>query len=85
MRVRRRGLPGIVPLTLEKYRKIRSDTTLFVNAVGHEAAAQDWGEVVARFDGHVVVRKLGRAAEVADALADEPNPADAPLPEEEPT
>ena len=73
----------IVPLTRDEYRKVRSDTTLFVNAIGHEEAAQEWGEVVARFDGHVIVRKLGRAAEVVDALADEPNPADAPLPEAE--
>ena len=73
----------IVPLTRDEYRKVRSDTTLFVNAIGHETAAQEWGEVVARFDGHVIVRKLGRAAEVVDALADEPNPADAPLPEAE--
>ncbi len=60
----------IVRLTLDDYRRIRSDPRDFVNAVGHDVAARRWGEVIAETDGYVVVRKLGRAAEVATEFAE---------------
>jgi hypothetical protein len=61
----------IVRLTLDEYREIRSDPRAFVNAVGHQQVAKGWVEVLAERDGHVVVRKVGRAGDVAAELADE--------------
>jgi hypothetical protein len=58
----------IVRLSLEEYEAVRANATHFLNAVGHEVAAGPHGEVVERNDGYVVVRKKGRAAEVAEAL-----------------
>lgn len=59
----------IVRLTLDDYREIRSDPRVFVNAVGHEETSMGSGEVIADRDGHVVIRKVGRAGEVAAELA----------------
>jgi len=61
----------IVRLTIDEYRRVRSDPQQFVNAVGHQTAARGWAEVIAETDGHVVVRKIGRAGEVAEQLAED--------------
>jgi hypothetical protein len=58
----------IVRLSLEEYEAVRASGTDFLNAVGHEVAAGPHGEVVERNDSYVVVRKKGRAADVAEAL-----------------
>ena len=58
----------IVRLSLEEYEGVRGDATLFLNVPGHEVAAGAYGEVVARNDRFVVVRKLGRAADVTVEL-----------------
>lgn len=60
----------IVPLSRGEYEEVRSDPRLFVNAVGHHVAAQGWAKVVAERDGYVIVRKIGRAGEVAEDLAE---------------
>ena len=60
----------IVRLTLDDYRQVRSDPRDFVNAVGHQTAAQGWAEVIAERDGYLVVRKIGRAGEVAAEMAE---------------
>jgi glutamine synthetase len=60
----------IVRLTLEEYQQVRSDPRTFLNAIGHQVAARGWGKVVAEEPGYVVVRKIGRAGEVAAELAD---------------
>ena len=69
----------LVRLALEEYQSIRRDPRLFVNAVGHQQAAQGWAEVVAQTDGHVVVEKLGEAGAVAEELAGADDPATAPI------
>ncbi len=58
----------IVRLSLEEYDHVRLEPTHFVNAIGHETAARGYGEVIARNDRFVVVRKTGPAAEVAAQL-----------------
>ena len=65
----------ILRLTLAEYSEVRRDPRHFVNAPGHETAAREWGEVVARADGYVTVAKLGPAAEVAERLEGEPGEA----------
>jgi hypothetical protein len=69
----------ILPLTLQEYRAVRSDARHFINAPGHEAAAQGWGEVGARFDGYVTEEKVAVAGEIAEQLEHEPDPATAPV------
>ena len=71
----------ILRLTLDEYRLVRSDARHFINAPGHEAASQRWGEVVARFDGYVTEEKAALAGEIAEQLEGEPNPATAPVDE----
>lgn len=58
----------IVPLSHEEYEYIRRDATDFLNAPGHEVAAGRYGEVVERHDRYVIVRKLGVAAEIVEAV-----------------
>ena len=60
----------IVRLTLDEYRQVRSDPRHFINALGHEAAARGWGEVIAEKPGYVVVAKIGRSAEVVADMAE---------------
>ena len=69
----------ILQLTLPEYRAVRSDARRFINAPGHEAAAQGWGEVVARFDGYVTEEKVAVAGEIVEQLEHEPDPATAPV------
>jgi len=59
---------AIVRLSLDEYEDVRAQPTHFLNAPGHEVAAGPHGEVVERHERYVVVRKLGRAAEIAEAL-----------------
>ena len=56
----------ILRLTLEEYRAVRSDARHFINAPDHEAAAQGWGDVVARSDGYVTEEKVASAGEIAE-------------------
>lgn len=60
----------IVLLSRDEYEEVRSDPRVFVNAVGHHVAAQGWAKVIAERDGYVIVRKIGRAGEVAEDLAE---------------
>ena len=59
----------LVRLSLDEYQAIRNDPRAFVNAKGHQVAARGWAEVIAETDGHVVVRKIGEAGEIAEDLA----------------
>ena len=59
---------AIVRLSLHEYEDVRAQPTDFLNAPGHEVAAGPHGQVVERHDRYVVVRKTGRAAEIAEAL-----------------
>jgi hypothetical protein len=47
----------IVRLTLDEYGELRSDSSLFMTAVGHETAEEPLGEVVSRLEGYVIVAK----------------------------
>ena len=58
----------IVRLSLEEYESIRARPTDFLNAPGHESAVGPHAEVVERYDRYIVVRKTGRAGEIAAAL-----------------
>ena len=59
---------SVIQMSLEEYEEIRAGSRDFLNVPGHEAAARGWGEVIDGNDRYVVVRKLGRAGEVAEAL-----------------
>jgi hypothetical protein len=59
---------AIVRLSLDEYEDVRAQPMHFLNAPGHEVAAGPHGEVVERHERYVVVGKLGRAAEIAEAL-----------------
>jgi hypothetical protein len=56
----------IVTVPIEDYEAVRRVATHFLVVPGHERVAVPAGRVVARFDGHVVVEKLGEAAEIAE-------------------
>jgi hypothetical protein len=73
------GCRTVVRLSIDEYQSIRRDPTLFINAVGHEESAAAHGELVARADGHVVVRKVGEAGRIAAALEGAEDPATAPV------
>lgn len=57
----------IVELSLAEYEKIRTDSRQFLVAIGHERA-EGLVEIVSTDHNHLVVRKSGRAGEVAEAL-----------------
>jgi hypothetical protein len=58
----------IVPMRLSDYERIRSDPRHFLNLPGHEASAHGWAEVIATGEHHVVVEKIGEAAELVEEL-----------------
>jgi hypothetical protein len=55
-----------VTLTLEEYEAVRADATRFVLAEGHDDGTIE--KVIEVAHDHVVVEKVGPAAEVAEAL-----------------
>jgi hypothetical protein len=65
----------IVRLTRDQYEEVRADSRHFLNAPGHQDAAGGEAVVVAERDGYVIVEKLGRGAEIVEAL-DERTPED---------
>ncbi len=56
-----------VPLALAEYEEIRKDSRQFLVVVGHERA-EGLVEIVSTNHNHLVVRKSGRAGEVAEAM-----------------
>jgi hypothetical protein len=58
---------AILPLTLCEYEDIRGDSRQFLNALGHERF-EGLIEVVLENHSHLVVRKAGRAGEIAEEL-----------------
>ena len=52
----------------DEYALVRSDPRRFLNAPGHEVAAQGWVEVIERHTDYYVAEKIGRAGEIAEAL-----------------
>jgi len=66
-------------MTLQEYASLRENPTTFLNVPGHEASAHGWGQVIAKHDNYVVVAKIGPAAEVAEQLEEEEDPATAPV------
>lgn len=58
----------IVRLSSAEYAEIRSQPTHFLNAPGHQVAAQGAGRVFEERQGYVIVEKIGRAAEVVRDL-----------------
>lgn len=59
----------IVRLALDEYEAVRANPRTFLNVVGHEVNAGPHGKVVQRFDGYVVVEKVGEAGVITEALA----------------
>jgi hypothetical protein len=63
------GCVAVVKLTLDEYRRVRSDSRRFLVAPGHESRMGEDDSVEQR-DEFVVVEKHGHAGEVAEELAD---------------
>ena len=57
----------LVQLPLGAYEEVRADSRQFLNALGHERA-EGLVEVVAKNHNHLVVRKAGRAGDLAEEL-----------------
>jgi hypothetical protein len=76
------GCREMVLMTLQEYGAVRKDPMTFPNVPGHEAADQGWGRVIETHDNYVVVARVGPAAEVAEQLAGEEDPATAPVDED---
>lgn len=57
----------IVQLTLPEYEDVRTDSRQFVNVIGHQRA-EGLVTIVSTKQNHLVVRKAGRAGEIADEL-----------------
>jgi hypothetical protein len=60
----------IVSLALDEYQAVRADPIRFLTAPGHDRADGASARVVERHETYVVVEKVGRAAEVAEDLAE---------------
>lgn len=58
----------IVRLQLPEYEAVRADPVCFINAPGHHTSAQGWAEVVEHRDGYDLVKKVGQAAALVEAL-----------------
>lgn len=58
---------AIVQLTRPEYEEVRTDSRQFVNVIGHERA-EGLVTVVSTNHNHLVVRKAGRAGEIAYEL-----------------
>lgn len=57
----------IVQLTVPEYEEVRTDSRQFVNVIGHQRA-EGLVTIVSTNHTHLVVRKAGRAGEIADEL-----------------
>jgi len=57
----------IVPLSLEEHEDVRTDSRQFLTAFSHERF-EGLVEIVSSNHNHLVVRKSGRAGDVAEAL-----------------
>jgi hypothetical protein len=57
----------IIQLNLAQYEDVRTDSRQFLNVIGHERS-EGLVEIVLTNHDHLVVRKSGRAGEVAEAL-----------------
>jgi hypothetical protein len=57
----------IVPLSLAEYEGVRTNSRQFLTAFGHERF-EGLVEIVATNHNHLVVRKSGRAGEIAETL-----------------
>lgn len=57
----------IIQLDLAEYEDIRTDSRQFLNVIGHERVEGPI-EVMSKNHNHLVVRKAGRAGEIAESL-----------------
>ena len=62
------GCTTLLRLTTQEYEHVRERGDRFVNAPGHQVAGEGWVQVVEDHDHYLVIEKLGRAGEVAEAL-----------------
>jgi hypothetical protein len=58
---------SIVQLNLAEYEDVRTDSRQFLNVLGHERS-EGLIQVMSKNLNHLVVRKAGRAGEIAEAL-----------------
>lgn len=58
----------VIRLSLEEYERVRGDSRLFLNAVGHEASSHGYARLVSTGDRYEVVEKIGEAGEIAEQL-----------------
>jgi hypothetical protein len=58
----------LLTLSIDEYEEIRGDPRHFLNAVGHESAAQGAVEVVSDRGRYLIVEKRGYAGEIVEEL-----------------
>ena len=58
---------SIIQLDLTEYDDVRKDSRQFLNVIGHERAEGPI-EVMSKTHDHLVVRKAGRAGDIAESL-----------------
>jgi hypothetical protein len=58
----------LILLTRSEYERVRSNSTWFAVAAGHEDGSESESRIVEQRDAYVVVEKIGRAADVAEVL-----------------
>lgn len=63
----------IVRLTIEEYRRVRSEPRWFVHAVGHETEIEGAVRPVEEHERYTIVEKIGEAGSHAEQLASEPS------------
>jgi hypothetical protein len=64
---------AIIRLTLNDYRRVRSDPRLFVHAPGHEPEVKGIVRLRERNEGYIVVEKIGEAGAAAARFARQPS------------
>jgi hypothetical protein len=63
---------SVLELNLVEYEQIRADSRQFLNALGHDRA-EGLAEVMFKNNDYLVVKKSGRAGEIAEQLDDRRN------------
>jgi hypothetical protein len=62
------GCTEILRVSAPEYEEVRAEPRWFINAIGHVANAEGWGEVVATRERYEIVAKQGEAGELVERL-----------------
>ncbi|HET7137104.1 MAG TPA: hypothetical protein VFI04_02015 [Gaiellaceae bacterium] len=65
-----RACTTVIRLSMDAYRRVRSNPRWFAHAPGHEESLDGAVQPLERHDAYVLVEKVGRAGEITQALAE---------------